>query len=549
MPRTAKAGFNAIAKIGLRFFRILDVTDGDGVYQEFNREVFMINNIIKQFNGNDLKSQCARGSFKLSLGAVADRGLAFASKMLLVRLLMPREMGLMVLVISLTAMFEVFTEVGVKQSVIQHKNGSDPGYMNMAWWFQCVRAVMLYAIAFAATPWLCEFYFSGRAGIMNHHTMGELLLLVRIAFLVILFNGLISPAAHVLEKEFRFGKSILIIQGGDILGTVITIFLAFALRNVWAIVIGFCCMAMLKCVFSYVFCSFRPSFSFDGDSFKEIARYARGVFGSPVLAYLAYHLDVLVAGRLVAVDILGMYGMALVLARIPQDLFSRIITPVLLPAFAQIQKNREAMTRTILRVAKATSLLALPLAGLSIMCSKEILSVVYGESYVKVAVPFSLLCLYVLMLIQAKIFSNIFFGIGQPEKHRAFVGLRVMIIVLLIYPAIKLFGMTGAAFVLLFANFSALCLQVVILQKEIGLKVADYAGSWLPGLAICVVVMSVTGAMGAVRPSMSLLNLAAGILCMIILLGVLLICKSSRLVRQEETVETIIESAGESENV
>ena len=38
-------------------------------------------------------------------------------------------------------------------------------------------------------------------------------------------------------------------------------------------------------------------------------------------------------------------------------------------------------------------------------------------------------------------------------------------------------------------------------------------------------------------------------LCMIILLGVLLICKSSRLVRQEETVETIIESAGESENV
>lgn len=509
----------------------------------------MINRIINQFRGDDLRSQCARSSIKLSLGTFADRGLAFASKMLLVRLLVPDDMGLMVLVIALTAMFEVFTEVGIKQSVIQHKNGSDPGYMNMAWWFQCVRALMLYAIAFAATPWLCEFYFSGRAGIMNHHTIGELILLVRVAFLVILFNGLISPAAHVLEKEFRFGKSILIIQGGDILGTVITIFLAFALRNAWAMVIGFCCMALLKCVFSFVFCSFRPTFTFDGESFKELATYARGVFGSPVLAYLAIHLDVLVAGRLVPVDILGMYGMALVLARIPQELYSRIITPVLLPAFAQIQKDREAMKGTILRVAKATSLLALPLAGLSVMYSKEILSVIYGESYVKVATAFSLVCLYVLVLIHAKIFSNIFFGIGQPEKHRAFVAVRVMIIVLLIYPAIRLFGMTGAASVLLFANFIALCLQTVILQKEIGLKVADYAASWLPGLALTVVVMSVTGVMEAARPSMSLLNLAAGVSCMIILLGVLLIYKSSSLVRQKETAETIIESAGESENV
>jgi len=509
----------------------------------------MVRKIIRQFKGSDLKSQCARSSFKLSIGTFADRSLAFASKMLLVRLLLPEEMGLMVLVISLTAMFEVFTEVGVKQSVIQNENGSDPAYMNMAWWFQCVRALIFYAAAFAAAPLICRFYFNGKADIISHHSMSELIVLVRVAFLVILFNGLISPAAHVLEKEFRFGKSILIIQGSDILGTIVTIMLAFMLRNAWAMIIGFCCMAFFKLVFSFAFCSFRPSFSFDGKSFKEIARFARGVFGSPILAYLAFHIDVLVAGKMVAADILGMYGMAIVLARIPQDLFARIITPVLLPAFAKLQKDKDAMNATIIQVAKATSLVALPLVAVSVMCSKDILSVVYGKGYVDVAPAFSLLCLYVLVLIHAKIFSNIFFGMGQPHKHRAFVAVRVAIIASLIYPAIKLFGMTGAAFVLLFANFIALCLQAVILQKEVGLKVVDYAASWLGAVGVSVLAMSVTGAMQAARPSMSMLNFAAGISSVIVSLGVLFIYKISRPVRQEETVETVIETAGESENV
>jgi O-antigen/teichoic acid export membrane protein len=132
------------------------------------------------------------------------------------------------------------------------------------------------------------------------------------------------------------------------------------------------------------------------------------------------------------------------------------------------------------------------LVTLAVIYSRTILSFVYGQQYSAVAVPFSLLFVYVLLLIEGSVLGNVLFGIGQPGKHRAFVGLRALILVLFMYPAIKMFGLTGAAAVLCFASFVALCLQVTVLHKVIGLRAYDYAISWLPGFIMSLVILSIS---------------------------------------------------------
>ena len=82
--------------------------------------------------GHSLKARCVRSSIVLGIGAFIAKFLRLGSKIVLTRLLVPQEMGLMVMMLSLTALFEVLTEIGIKQSVIQHKNGADPEYLNMA---------------------------------------------------------------------------------------------------------------------------------------------------------------------------------------------------------------------------------------------------------------------------------------------------------------------------------------------------------------------------------------------------------------------------------
>lgn len=483
-----------------------------------------ISNKIAQMRGDDLKARCARSSIVLGIGAFIAKFLGFGSKVVLTRLLASEEMGLMVMIISLTALFEVLTEVGIKQSVIQHKNGAAPEYLNMAWWFQGLRAIGLYAVAFIVAPWLCEFYFRSRPEVLTRYSMEELTTLIRVAFLSILFNGFVSPRAHVLEKKFRFARAVVITQGGFVLGAIVTIILAFLIRNVWAIVIGFAATGFTRCLMSYALCPFMPRFAYDRESFQGLYRFARGMLGLPVLTYIAFNIDVLVAGKLVSTSLVGLYGMALTLAFTPWDLFMRMISPILFPAFAEKQDDKGALCRSVLQMTKFTALFVIPPMALAVICSKTILTFVFGAQYSAVAVPFALLCVYILLLVQGSILGAVFFGIGQPGKHRAFVGLRALILVVLIYPGIKLFGLTGAAAVVLLASFVATCLQVTVIRKTIGLNIFGYAISWLPGLALAAPVSAVVVVVRYLTPDSPMVHLTVGVLLCIIVcvLGVVL---------------------------
>lgn len=484
--------------------------------------------------GNTLKARCARSSVVLGIGAFAARFLGFGSKIVLTRLLASEEMGLMVMILSLTALFEVLTEVGIKQSVIQHKNGAEPEYLNTAWWFQSMRGIGLYAAAFIAAPWLCEFYFRSKAEVLTRYSMEELRTLVRVAFLTILLNGFISPRAYILEKTFRFGRAVVITHGGFVLGTIVTIILAFAVKNVWAIVIGSVTIGFARCLMSYALCPFVPRFAYHRESFQGLYHFASGMLGLPVLAYIAFNIDVLVAGKLVSTSLVGLYGMAMALAVAPSDLFGGIIGPVLLPAFAEKQDDRKALCKAVLKIAKYTALFVIPPTALAVICSSAILTIIYGAEYSAVAVPFCLLCIYVALLIQGSIFTNVFFGIGQPAKNRAYVGLRALVLVVLIYPAIKFFGLTGAAAVLVLASFIALCLQLTVVRKAIGLNILDYATSWLPGLVLAIPVSAVVVIVRNLKPNSPMMYFTVGLLSWIVFCGLGLLLRNSFDRRQQE---------------
>lgn len=445
--------------------------------------------ITDKIKGDSLKARCARSSLVLGIGAFIAKFLGFGSKVVLTRLLIPGEMGLMVMIISLTQLFEVLTEVGIKQSVIQHKNGADPEYLNMAWWFQSLRGIGLYVVAFTVAPLLCEFYFRSRAEVLTIYSMEGLTTLVRVAFLSILFNGFISPKAHILEKNFRFGKAVIITQGSFIIGAIVTIVLAFLIRNVWAIVIGFTVTGVSRCLISYALCPFIPKVAYHRESFQGLYRFAKRVAGLPVLTYIAFNIDILVAGKMVSANLIGMYGMALVLARAPQDLFNRIVTPLLLPAFAEKQDNYDTLCEAVLRLTRIITSIGIPMVVLAIMFSEIIMSSVFGEQYQAVALSFSLLCIYILFNIIGLILCAVFYGIGQPEKQRFSTLVNVVALALFIYPSVRLFNVAGAAAILLIAKFIAFCFQLYFIRKTIGLKTYNFVISCFPGIGIGFVIL------------------------------------------------------------
>jgi len=483
----------------------LITTDGDGVRLR-SSELSLATNlktIISSsreiMNGSSLRCRSTKGGIALGVGTVANRGSRFVRNMFLVRLLTKEEFGLMAIVVAASALFETLTEVGVKQSIIQNKSGSKEEYINVAWWFQFIRSVGLFLIAYFLSPFICEFY-----------NQPEMLTLLRVGFLSILCNGLISPRAYVLEKEFKFNKSVVLIHGSALVATVVTVVLAFLIRSVWALVIGFTLEAFLRCSLSYLMCPFCPKFKIDRDSFFTLSRFASRMLGLPLIVFITFQMDIFVIGKVVSMEALGLYSMALALSRVPSNVFTGVIGPVLLPAFSERQDDKKFMLKGVLFLSKWSAIFGIPLAVFMAVASSEILSVIYGSSYSVVAGVFVIMCFCALVTIQSLPLVSVYFALGKPHLHRAFVALRAVLIIVFIYPAAKRYGLAGVVSVVFLSNLIALFMQIRWMGKPIGLDFRKYVSSWSGGFQLGVIMAVSTWAIKLVSNGNDFFVLFAG---------------------------------------
>lgn len=414
-------------------------------------------------SGENLKARVARGSLWVGAGSGADQGLRLVRNMILTRLLAPEAFGLMAIVLAVNTFFESFTEVGIDTAIVQNPRSEEHSYLNAAWWLSTGRAVGLYTLIFIGAPWVSQFYHQAPLAPM-----------MRVAFLATLFRGMMSPRTFVAHKKMDFKRLVAINQGGGVLGVITTIVLAFMMRGVWALVLGFTVEAVARLVLSYLICPFRPGMDLHRQSFRDIYRFSRGVFGLPVLTFIFMRADVFVIGRLCSATELGIYSMAAALGQIPFSIGGTLMGQIANPAFSEMQNDSARLNKTLLKVTSGLGLFTFAPMLYVVLYGKDTLQVLYGGEYAKAAVPFALLfCIAMLRMLSVPVMS-LYYMIGRPELNRWFTVVRAVLMIALIYPATKWYGLTGAAGAGLIAMILGYALQVFRLRAITDLDIREY---------------------------------------------------------------------------
>ncbi|MHC4353129.1 MAG: oligosaccharide flippase family protein [Planctomycetota bacterium] len=456
---------------------------------------------VGQIRGTGIKARSARGVIALGIGTVAGRGTRFAKNVILAKfLLAPDQLGVMAIIMSFSMAFEALVEFGVRQSVIQNKQGANDEYLNAAWWMQVVRGLCLFAIASFLAPWISSFYRNP-----------ELSRLLQAAFLAVAIRGVMSPRAYVLEREFKFGRSVLLIQGSAVLGAAIAVVLAAVMRNVWALVIGFVAEMAILCVLSFVALPFRPRLKIHKESLHELMLFARRMLGLPVMTALSFQAPILILGKVVSVAEVGLYGMAALLAYIPVDMYGRMIAPVLLPAFAEKQDDNRALCRGIFQITRWTALFIIPMIAFMACSASELLLVIWKAEYVAMATVFAVLCLQILVRSAALNLSGMYMATAHPHLQRRFAAVRAALILVFMYPAAVRFGPFGVAIVIIVSNFVLLSMQVLEARRVIDLGLSRYLRSYLPGVLTALPVIAAFDLLRLLGVDSPLVILAVGI--------------------------------------
>jgi O-antigen/teichoic acid export membrane protein len=431
------------------------------------------------FRADSLRGKVARGGVALASGAAVGHAAQLARNMILARLLLPADFGLMALVLAVIQGFEAFTELGISWSVVQNRRGDRPEFLNVAWWFSAVRGFGLFLLAFLAAPLVCMVYGDWR-----------LLDLVRISSLAILFNALVSPRMHVLQKQMHFARWVIVTQAPVLASVILAVVTALIYRSVWALVVSFTLEPFLRLVLSFIMCPFRPRLRIEAQSRRDLSIFAKGVIGLPILTFVFMQTDIFVVARLLPLETVGLYFLARSLATVPELVFGKTIGPMLLPAFSHGTGDVAKRRGLILKANRLLMTIAGPLVAAMIASAYPLLTVAYGQTYAAAKDVFRILALCVLFRILAIVLANAYLALGQPRLQRQFVLIRAALAVVLIVPGVTVGGSVGAATVVLFALVISSAYQVLRLERVLHLTWHDYARALVPGAALSLLPLA-----------------------------------------------------------
>lgn len=261
-----------------------------------------------------------------------------------------------------------------------------------------------------------------------------------------LLDALQSPARAVRMKSLDFRRLVAADFVAAVGSTTTTVTLAALGLAAWALVIGHLTNPLLKSLCSYWAAPHRPRLCLDRPTVKELVRYNLGAAGAPFVLLMVFSAPALVFKKLLGDDTtLGRYEFAGKLARLPEDVFLRVLGSVAIPAYAQLSHDRPRLGRAWLQAVRAFLVLGGSMTVAMAWCGDSLPLVVLGAEFGVVPGLFPLLCIHGGIAGLCAVVGPLLWAVGRPHTDRNAQTLRCLIVYGLGIPAAWQWGAMGFA--------------------------------------------------------------------------------------------------------
>jgi PST family polysaccharide transporter len=295
--------------------------------------------------------------------------LILAYTMVLARLLVPREFGLVAMVTTIMGFLRIFQDAGLSTATVQRQEITHAQVSNLFWVNIAVGGVITLLVA-ALAPAIAWFYREPR--------LVGITLVLSITFLLAS-----SAVQHIalLNRQMRF-KAIAVIDIASMLAGYLTgIGMAFWGCGYWALVGANVAQVALKLVLTWSISPWRPQLPSRNSPIWNLLSFGANITAGGLMYSLARGADNLLVGRFFGAATVGLYsrGSTLLIAPLQQLLWP--INVVLVPALSRIQNERDRYRRTFLQVFEAIALMGFLVAGLFLALSRPLTLALLGPQW------------------------------------------------------------------------------------------------------------------------------------------------------------------------
>ncbi len=354
----------------------------------------------------------------MMLFTFTQRGLGIISTIILARLLVPEDFGLIAIAMSIFAALEIMGAFSFDLALIQNQKATRQHY-DTAWTFNVLYGFFAtIALLLLAEPVATFFEEPNLDGIMYF---------LAAATLIQSFEN-IGIVAFRKELNFRREFNFLLIK--KIISFLVTVSLAFIFKNYWALVAGIVTSKLVGVLISYMMHPYRPRFSLAKSA--ELFHFSKWVLINNILIFLNIRGIDFFIGKMAGTQSLGLYSVSYEISNLPTTELVFPITRAVFPGYAKMSGNLAALRKGFLDVFSLVALFAVPVGSGIAILADLLVQVFLGQKWLD-SIP----------LIQALAITGIFRAL-QANTGAIYLALGIPKIItylsifniFLIYPAV-----------------------------------------------------------------------------------------------------------------
>ncbi len=405
-----------------------------------------------------LRSRAAKGSIWNLIQNFFGRFITFFGGIILARLLMPEDYGL----IGMTALFMsfsgLFIHCGFGSALIQKKNPTHEDYCTV-FYFNMFMAILMYTILFFSAPFIARFYNSPIFCIA-----------LRIYALTIILDTANSIQTNILRKKMEFTKLSKAGMSVTLFSMCCLILLAWLGLGVWALIIQGLINSFFTTCLYWNLSKWRPSICFSFKALGSLFKFGSFLFFGSLLNNATGDLRKTIIGRMYPASTLGLYTKAQHIYHVIISSVTGTLQNITFPMYAECQNDLKMLGTVIKRLGGTIQFLTYPIIVLSMFCAKPLIIVLYSARWAGSIEYFQLLifagfaaCLNGVNLspINAIGKSKVFF---ISSIYKRTVGLVIVILPLVLW------GLEGMLWGVIVNAWFCFIYSACLVSKHIGYK-------------------------------------------------------------------------------
>jgi len=407
---------------------------------------------------SEIDAKIAKGAVWMIAFKFLDRGIGLISTLILARMLVPADFGLVAMAMILNAALGLLVSFSFDVQLIQNpKAGRE--HFDTAWTFNVIfYSICGLALAGLAIP--ASHYY-------NEARLEDIMYVLALSFAI---QGFSNIGTVKFQREMRFDKEFRFLLSKRLATLVVTIPLALIMRSYWALVLGQLAGSILSVGQSYVVSTYRPRLSLAARG--EMFHASKWLIVNNVIQFVNNRAAQFILAHYTSPASMGVHAIATEIATLPTTELVAPINRAAFPGYAKAANDLDLLRDSFLKVISSIALLSIP-AGVGIFSVADLLvPAALGWQWLAAIPLIQILAIHgVIKAVQTNI-TYIYLALNRPRLITIVWAVQAVFMVAVLIPVVAHFGVIGA-------SWSYLATGIVMIPVNQGMVARCLNLGWL----------------------------------------------------------------------